>query len=198
MIFLLWNTAGSTTGFRPCRLQVREKFLYPYFSNIILRCTHVFQYEHIAEFVGRPELGNPRPFQDIGSGLLVLDSGFFVSGTWILHFNHWWDSGFQSPRFWIPQEFFSWIPNSTSKNFPDSRIRLDSLTLLLRQYMRKPLQLGGRNFQPWHAFQGTCARGFKQVCVLSVPYICALAHENLGFSLLHLSFSGPGRGKISV
>ena len=53
----------------------------------------------------------------IGSGLLVLDSGFFVSGTWILHSNHQWDSGFQSPRFWIPQEFFSWIPDSTGKNF---------------------------------------------------------------------------------
>ena len=77
MIFLLWNTAGSTTGFRPCRLQVREKFLYPYFSNIILRCTHVFQYEHIAVFVDRPELGNPRPFQD-RSKTQVPDSWYWI------------------------------------------------------------------------------------------------------------------------
>ena len=41
----------------------------------------------------------------LDSGFQVLDSGFFVSGTWILNSNHdkdsgfpWLNSGFQSPE----------------------------------------------------------------------------------------------------
>ena len=52
-------------------------------------------------------------FQAVDSGFQVLDSGSFVSGTWILDFNRQWDSGFlelyswfQSPGFQIPQQKF--------------------------------------------------------------------------------------------
>lgn len=47
----------------------------------------------------------------------------------ILDSSPWWDSEFlelypgsQSPGFQIPQVKISWIPDTTSKNFPDSRI----------------------------------------------------------------------------
>ena len=33
-------------------------------------------------------------FHAMDSGLQVLYSGFFISGTWILHSNRQWDSGF--------------------------------------------------------------------------------------------------------
>ena len=65
----------------------------------------------------------------------IVDSGcwipVFFSGTWILDSMPQWDfgvlelySGFQSPGFRIPRAKFSRILDSTSKNFPDSRIRI--------------------------------------------------------------------------
>ena len=62
-------------------------------------------------------------FHAMDSGFHVLDSGSFVTGTWIP------DSGFQSlVRLRIPWAVFRIpkprIPDSTSKNFPDSGTRV--------------------------------------------------------------------------
>ena len=86
-------------------------------------------------------------FRAVDSGFQVLDSKFFYSGTWILDSNRYWDSGFlkmysgvQSPIFRTqkkkkkkkknipdPQAKISRIPNSTSKNFSDSRFHKQEL-----------------------------------------------------------------------
>ena len=49
----------------------------------------------------RCKLENPKEdshefwiFQDVDSGFQVMDSRFFVSGTWIIVCNRYWDSGF--------------------------------------------------------------------------------------------------------
>ena len=115
MIFLLWNTAGSTTGFQPYRLQVGEKFLYPYFSDTILRCIHVLSSSM-----------NISPCFLIASSKYVPRHWFrtAVSGFRILCFFAFQSLvGFRIPKPKIPYSsgiFFFWIPDFTCKNFPDS------------------------------------------------------------------------------
>ena len=77
----------------------------------------------------------------LDSGFHALDSGFqnwileFVSGTWILDSNLYWNSGLQSPGFPLPPEKFFWIPVSSSKNLPDSGIA-ESLTWGKNSWLR--------------------------------------------------------------
>ena len=48
----------------------------------------------------------------VGSGIQVLDSGFFLCGIWIPDFKLKRDSGSQGLVFRIPQAKLSWIPES--------------------------------------------------------------------------------------
>ena len=48
----------------------------------------------------------------------------FLSGTWFLDSNLYWDSGFHSPVFHIQPAKISWILVSSSKSLPDSGIRI--------------------------------------------------------------------------
>ena len=83
----------------------------------------------------RPMLRNTRQSWILDPIPWIVDSGcwirVFFSGTWILDSIPKWNfgvlelySGFQSPGFRIPRAKFSRILDSTSKNFPDSRIRI--------------------------------------------------------------------------
>ena len=87
-------------------------------------------FENVQTDLG-PKLGNPRQPWILDFTPWIWDSGnwilMFVSGTWILDSNLYWNSGFQSPGFPIPPEKFFWIPESSSKYLPDSGIA-DSLT----------------------------------------------------------------------
>ena len=80
----------------------------------------------------RPILRNTKQSWILDPIPWIVDSGCWIfSGTWILDSMPQWDfgvlelySGFQSPGFRIPRAKFSRILDSTSKNFPDSRIRI--------------------------------------------------------------------------
>jgi len=83
---------------------------------------------HVLACVQTPSsLGLPRHgFTISGTGFLI-----HVSGIWIPDSNRKWDSGllelysgFQTPGFWIPEANISQIPDSASKYFPDSGIRI--------------------------------------------------------------------------
>ena len=89
--------------------------------------------------VDRPMLGNPRHSWILDFTPLIPDSRYWipvsVSGTWILDSKcdlvrfrilelH---SGFRGPGFRIPKAKISRIPDSTSKNFPDSRNQMPRL-----------------------------------------------------------------------
>ena len=67
----------------------------------------------------RPSYGNPR--QDSRDRSLFFF--FLVSGTWIPYFNRQWDFGFLKVYCRFQSSGFG-IPDSTSKNFPDSGIRI--------------------------------------------------------------------------
>ena len=60
------------------------------------------------------------------SGFQVLDCGFFVSGSWIPDSNGWWDLDSLSctPDAKALFSRLHKIPDCTSKNFPDSGIRI--------------------------------------------------------------------------
>ena len=72
-------------------------------------------------------------------GFRILGTGFqYLSvGTWILDSNRFWDSGFLELYFQIPKPR---IPDSTSKNFPDS-ITWGELSVLGSVYIEEKLSL---------------------------------------------------------
>ena len=65
-------------------------------------------------------------FHVMDSGFQVLDCGFFVSGSWIPDSNGWWDLDSLSCTPDAKAQFsrLHKIPDCTSKNFPDSGIRI--------------------------------------------------------------------------
>ena len=104
--------------------QSRFKFLIPIGIVICIAIYH-------------PQKGNPRQWWILDSTSWIPDSRnwipIFLSGTWILDSNLYWDSGLQSPVFRIQPAKFSWIPDSSSKYLPDSRIGISDMGQYLVQ-----------------------------------------------------------------
>ena len=101
---------------------------------LLLSCLHYSNSPFAVQYY-RPMLRNVRQSWILHPIPWIVDSKcwipVFFSGTWILDSIPQWDfgvlelySGFQSPVFRIPRAKFSRILDSTSKNFPDSRIRI--------------------------------------------------------------------------
>ena len=101
---------------------------------LLLSCLHYSNSPFIVQYY-RPMLRNTRESWILDPTPLIVVFGcwnsVFLSGTRILDSMPWWDFGvlelysvFQSPGFRIPRAKFSRILDSTSKNFPDSGIRI--------------------------------------------------------------------------
>ena len=123
---------------------------------------------HLSYIVFTPSSPNAREsktvlnsgFRAVDFGLQIMDSGFFVCGTWIPDCNRLWDSdssncipvsGFQSTGLRIPQAKISLIPDSLtwSDQADNATVTFAQWSVLLSQShelnKKKDYKLNGRN-----------------------------------------------------
>ena len=145
--------ALDETGVKIKRRQVRRPSHMAYKKSLAeLRYSESWETIHIFEMikeshhVRKSETVLDYGFQVMDSGLQGVDSWFFVSGTWF-GFQSLSASGFlelnsrlQSPGFWIQQAKISRIPDSFSKNLPDSGIHVSLHGAGRKSYKIDPLK----------------------------------------------------------
>ena len=145
--------ALDKTGVKIKRRQVRRPSHTAYKKSLAeLRYSesweriHIFEMIKESHYVRKSETVLDYGFQVMDSGLQGVDSWFFVSGTWF-GFQSLSASGFlelnsrlQSPGFWIQQANFSRIPDSFSKNLPDSGIHVSLHGAGRKSYKIDPLK----------------------------------------------------------